>query len=239
MNTSIFAAEKSFDIGSRVVKWDEENVGISFYKRGMKYGASNDDFETLSQRMTCFVLHHAVAYTHTATANALIGRGLSVTFILADDDVNGCATLYQCLNLKDAGYSHKPLNFNGPGIEIALMPEASKYPNAYNDLNMQKMGLQPHTIVDDTVHGVTRKVFGPTKAQIATICNLLWGFAELFPDVPRKFPHDQDGKPIKTVVKNPVGFLNHYNITTEKMDCSGFPHDYVEEQVVAKLKLGY
>ena len=237
-NTNIVAAGKIFDVGSRVVLWDEE-TGLSFYKRAMKYAGRDDSFDELSTKMNCFVIHHAASWTAKTTYNGLVGRGLSCNFIIDDDDVNGVATIYQCLDIKDAGYSHKPLNMAGPGVEIAYQPTAWSMPNAYSPLNVQKMGLQPHTTVDDTVHGVKKRVYAPTDAQINACINLIWGFLELFPAVESSFPRDAQGNISKTTVKNPKGLLAHFHITGEKVDPYGFPFDMVEKEVKAKSTWGY
>ncbi len=103
-NFSIVVAGQKFDIGCRVVLWDQIG-GLSFYKSG-KYLPRKSTLEQLQSQVNCFVYHHAASYTAKATHQGLLGRGLSVNFIIDDDNNDGLATIYQCLDVKDCGYSH-------------------------------------------------------------------------------------------------------------------------------------
>lgn len=237
-NTSIIAGGTSFDIGTRVVLWNEDK-GLSFYKKAMKYGARKKTLTELQSIINCFVLHHAASYTAKTTYNGLVGRGLSVNFIIDDDNINGVSTIYQCLDISDIGYSHKPLNDDGPGVEIAYQVEAIKYPNAYSELNKAKMGVQSHQIIEDTVHGMHLKVYAPSDPQVKAVAALLWGFSELFPKIRSTFPRNEAGDILKTTIANPTGFLGHLHITKEKIDPSGFPFQQVEEEVKARKTWGY
>lgn len=233
-NTSIIASGQKIDIGCRVILWDEAD-GFSFYKSG-KYSPRSDTLEKLQKEIDCFVLHHSVTYTAKLTFGGLIGRGLSVNFIIDDDNVNGYATIFQCLDIKDVGWSHKPLNFKGPGVEISYQPTAWTLPGAYSENNINKYGVQHHDVIEDTIHGVKRKVFGPTEAQIKSCIALLSGFCQIFPLAVPEFPKDQSGKIIKTVSKNKKGLLAHFNVTGEKIDPMGFPFERVENEIANKLQ---
>jgi hypothetical protein len=237
MSTSIVAAGKEFDIGCQVVRWNEPG-GLAFYPY-KTFNHRTSTYEQLQQEIKCFVLHHSVTYRAIHTYHGLIARGLSVNFIIDDDNVNGYATIYQCLDIQDGGWSHKPLNNQGPGVEISYRPEAWSDPNLYNHDNRVKYSVPEHQIVSDTVHGMTRKVFAPTDAQVKACTALLWGFCELFPQVRRSFPRQDSGELAKSVVSNPEGLLSHYNLTTEKIDPAGFPHQEVEAELAARLQLGY
>ena len=233
--TKIIFGEKEVDVGSRVVLWNDAN-GLSFYKYGVKYQKRDVSFEDLSKQINCFVLHHSVTYTAKQTYNALIGRNLSVNFIIDDDSVDGVATIYQCLDGKDAGQSHAPLNMSGPGVEISYMPLYKE--STYSEHNRKKFGCQPHPVVDDVVHGQYLKVYGPSEAQVKAVINLLTGFCELFPGVNPGFPKGPDHKAARTVVRNASGLLAHSMITTNKIDPSGFPFEYVEKCVQENLTYG-
>ena len=223
MNTNIIAAGQTADTGCRVILWDESE-GFSFYPN-KKFIARNLSLSELQKDVKTFVIHHAANWTAKQTYVGLLGRGLSVNFII-DDDCNedGCATIYQCLDIKDAGYSHKPLNQAGPGVEIAVQPAAWQNPNFYSDENIKKYHVSPHEVQEDVVHGTKLKCFGPTEAQHKSLTNLLLGFFKLFPNIPKSFPKDDSNNYIKTTIHQPesyTGILNHYNITNEKVDCLG------------------
>lgn len=230
MNTCIVAAGEKFDVGSRVVLWDDFE-GLSFYKYNVKYGKRDVDLNELRKQIDSFVLHHSVTYTAKQTYNALLGRNLSVNFIIGDDNIDGVATIYQCLDIKDAGQSQTPFNNRAPGVEISYHVEAWSKPGLYSDHNVKVMGVQPHQVVTDTVHGSTLKVFAPTDAQVKAVVNLLVGFCNAFPAVNCAFPKGPDGKVARTLVRNPHGLLAHFQITTNKIDPAGFPFEEVEKQV--------
>lgn len=236
-NFSIIAAGQKFDIGVPVVLWNDISRGLSFYKSG-KYLPRKATLDQLQKQINCFVYHHAVSYTAKSTYQGLVASGLSVNFIIDDDNNDGLATIYQCLDIVDIGYSHKPLNDNGPGVEIAYHPTAWNMPNAYSEANIKKYKVQPHKIMEDIVHGQKFKSFAPTDAQIKSCIALAYGMSLAFPNMKMEFPKDADGKVIKTTVSNPEGLLNHYHLTQQKIDCLGFPAEYVEEQVKIWQHLG-
>jgi hypothetical protein len=233
-NTSIVAAGKKFDCGSRVVLWNEEE-GLSFYPN-KKYRARNLSLKQLRQTINSFYIHHSVTYTAHSMFRGLQARGLSCNFMI-DDDVNedGCATIYQCLDIKDYGYSQGGIyNRNGAGVELSYYPDAWDHPNRYSEYNKNKWGVEDHKIVADKVNGYKfKKVFAPTDAQVKACINLIHGYKKAFPDLELKFPRDENGQFLsKTVNENQkYGLLHHFNVTRRKVDALGFPTDYVEQEV--------
>lgn len=234
-NTAIVAAGQTADIGCRVVLWNEEK-GFSFYGKG-KFTPRNHDLDQLRKEIKLFVLHHSVTYTAKQTYSGLIGRGLSVNFIIDDNDIDGYATIYQCLDIKDAGLSHGPFNKSGPGVEICYHPTAWKTPQAYSPENIKKYGVQPHPKMKDTIHRMPLEVFGPTEAQVRSTIALLKGFCQLFPNIKPEFPKDISGQVVKTVIPDPKHIICHYNLTFNKVDPLGFPHEKVEKQLKEELNL--
>jgi len=235
-NTCIVVSGKKFNARCRVVLWNEE-AGLSFYPGGPyskgKYRPRDLSLKKLQDEINSFVVHHSVTYTAHATFRGLIGRGLSVNFII-DDDVNedGCATIYQCLDVKDIGYSQGTMNEKGSGVEICYHPEYWENHNLYSTANQEKWGVLPHDLVPDKIHGQKfSKVFAPTDAQVKACIHLMYAYCLAFPNVKREFPRDDKGEFIATVAPNMEGFLHHFNITRNKIDAMGFPTDYVEQEV--------
>jgi len=230
-NTSIVAAGKKFNINCRVILWNEEE-GLSFYPRRRGFTPRRLSFDQLSEKMSCFILHHSVSYTAHATFRGLMGRNLSVNFII-DDDINedGYASIYQCLDIRDYGWSHKPLNDNGPGVEISYHPQAWDEPWRYSDANIKRWGVQPHKTMKDKVHGHNLTVFAPTDAQVRSATALMAGFCRAFPDIIAEFPKAKDGSIAKKKVIKKRGLLAHFHITTNKVDPMGFPFDKVEKDI--------
>lgn len=241
MNTKIWAAGRSFDTGCRVVKWDEEE-GLNFTPRD-NYTRRNITFEQLSPLMKQFTVHWSVTYRANHMFNGLNARGLSCNFMI-DDDINpqGYATVYQTLDIKHAGWSQGAgYNDLGPGVEISYMPQAWER-NMYSSWAQDKWDVPPHETKVAPVHGTKLKVHLPTKAQIASLLQLMWGFIELFPHVPAKFPRTPQGFHTHTKLENPKGysgFCSHYHLKRSKVDTAGLDHQMIEEEVAKRRQLGF
>ena len=234
MNTSIIVAGKKFNCGTRVVLWNEEE-GLSFYPKG-KFGKRNLNLKQLREKINSFYIHHSVTYTAHSMFRGLLAQGLSCNFMIDDDiNENGCATIYQCLDVKDYGYTQGgKYNHNGAGVEIAYMPDAWSNPNRYSKINQKRFGVQPHKIISDQVRGHKfSKVFAPTDAQVKACLHLALGYKKAFPNLELKFPRDENGNFLSKTVKEEqkFGLLQHFHITTRKIDALGFPHDDFEKKL--------
>lgn len=224
-NSFIIACGQQLEIDCPVVLWTDLN-GYSFEKTG-KFNHHNDyDLDKLKSTMKSFVLHHSVTKNAHETYVGLIGRGLSVNFIAGDDcDENGYASLYQTMDLKHGGWSQAHFNDISRGIEVSFDPQAWIHPGLYTK--------EQHATVVDKVHGISRKVFAPSDAQVKTIIALLKCLSENL-DIPATFPKDDNGEYIKTVIPDAAnwnGFLNHFNLTTSKIDTAGIQLEYIESEL--------
>jgi hypothetical protein len=239
INSKIVFAEKSFDIGCPVILWNEPG-GLNFYST-RKFSPRNVEFNSLN--LTQFAIHWSATYKALHTFNGLKSRGLSCTFIIDDNDINGYATIYQALDGKEIGWSQgQGFNQLGPGVEISYIPTAWSDPNAYSDAIKQKWNVPNHTTTTAWVHGTKLKVFLPTEAQLNSLYSLIWGFSELFPKIPMKFPTDNNGNYITTALTNPekyIGLVNHFHLTKGKIDTAGLDMRKVEEEVVNRKLIGY
>jgi hypothetical protein len=241
MNTRIYAADKSFDLGCRVVKWDEED-GIDFTPYG-KYIKRDISYEELRPLMKQFTIHWSVTYRASHMKGGLIARGLSCNFMIDDDcSAHGYATIYQCLPIEYGGWSQGAgCNGLGPGVEVSYMPQAWTDPNLYSASRQRKWTVPPHEHQMAPIHGTQLRVFLPTKAQMNALYQLIWGYCELF-NIPVAFPRDSFGKPSTTVLEAPKeysGLVNHYHLKRSKIDVAGLDMEEVEKQVKTRLKLGY
>jgi hypothetical protein len=232
MNSSIVASGTKFDIGCRVILWDEAPF-YSFYPN-KKFIARNLTLNDLKKQINGICLHHSVTYNAKQTYVALVGRGLSVNFTI-DDDVNedGCATIYQHLDIKDGGYSQAPHNDTMPGVEISYHPQRWQTPSLYNEKNVKAYNVQPHEEGEDKVHNVTLKIFKPTNAQVLAAAKLAAGMSNIF-EFDLKFPRDKNGEIYKTEVPNELkkGLINHFHITRNKIDPVGI--DLLEFERIAE-----
>lgn len=239
-NTRIFAAEKSFDIGCRVVKWDEPG-GLDFHPKG-KYSKRDISFDELSPLMKQFTVHWSVTYRAEHMYGGLNARGLSCNFMIDDDcDEHGYSTIYQCLDIKHGGWSQGKCNKLGPGVEISYMPQAWER-DMYTAGKRRKWKVPKHETGRGSVHGTTLKIHLPTKAQIDSLLQLMWGFVELFPNVPARFPRTPQGFHSVTKLADPTkytGFLNHYHISRGKVDTAGLDMEMIEEEIDKRKLFGF
>lgn len=240
-NTSIVVAGKKFDTGCRVILWDEE-AGLSFYPIGKGYTSYNQNLEQLQNRIKALYIHHTVTYRAHSTFGGLLGRKLSSIFLI-DDDVNqdtGCATIYQCLDVKEAAYTQGGIhNHDGAGIEICYYPDAWTMPPRYSPYNCDRFGVPEHKVTSDRIHGQPfPKCHGPTDAQVKACQYLACAYLTAFPNIKPEFPRDVNGNLISTVVPLDMrhGLLHHYHVKREKVDAMGFPTDQFESDVKAMLE---
>lgn len=222
-----FNSNTSQEIGCKVVLWNQ-NPNYSFYTNS-KFRLRNSD-EAYRDITQC-VYHHTVTYNAAQAFRALVSQNLSVNFIIEDDmNEDGCATIYQCLMIKDIGFSHKPLNHKGPGVEICYRPEAWQNKNLYSEENIKRNNVRPHELVKDNIHNMNLNVFAPTRAQLKSSAKLAFGISRLVKNVKLEFPKS-NGNYIKTTISNPEnysGLLHHFNITRNKIDPAGFDTEFVE-----------
>lgn len=243
MNTRIWATfEKSFDIGCKVIKWDEPGgLNLIPYKKYSRRNGAN--FKELSEKLTQFTVHWSVNYRAKHMFGGLKARGLSCNFMIDDDrDQNGYATIYQNLPIMYAGWSQgKKFNTMGAGVELAYMPQAWEE-NMYDANDQRKWKVPPHDTLVAPIHGTKMKVHLPTEAQMNSLKALIWGYCELFPHIPAEFPKDNNGKYITTKLKKPaeyVGLVNHYHIRRDKIDTAGLDMEDIEREVNQRLTFGY
>lgn len=246
-NTRIWATDKdSFDLGCRVIKWDEPE-GFDFTKSWKFVNHNTNDLNALRKKISQFTVHWSVTYRASHMYNGLKARGLSVNFMI-DDDCNdeGYATIYQCLPISKLGYSQgrhtdgRSFNDLGPGVEISYMPQRWDA-DMYDPGDRKKWDVPEHDSKKAPIHGTQMTVHLPTEAQMKSLKSLIWGFSELFPDVPMKFPRDGDDY-LYTVLKDPVGhkgIVNHYNLKRGKIDCAGLDLKSIEDDVEEMKGVGY
>lgn len=240
MGTEIVAGGERFDIGVEVKLWTDSD-GFNAYPMG-RFNKRTASLQDLQSQIKQLVFHHSVNYTAKATFGGLAARGLSCTFIIDDDGVGDePATIYQTLDIKEGAWSQKPLNNIGAGIEISYMPQAWKDATLYSEDKCKRWGVQPREIKNDSVNGAKFRCFGPSEGQMKSLAALAWGYSELFPSIPCRFPRDGIDI-VKATLKQPElysGFLCHYHITREKIDALGLDMERVERDVEERKARGF
>ncbi len=239
-NSKIVVAGVGFDTGIRVVLWNEE-AGLSFYPKGKGYTPYNHNLKQLRDRIKALYIHHTVTFRAHSTFGGLQARGLSCVFLI-DDDINedtGCATIYQCLDVKEGAYTQgKAHNHDGAGVEICYYPDAWTKPPRYSAFNRKRFGVPNHEIKSDKVHGHHfSKCHAPTEAQVKACQHLACAYMKAFPGLKPEFPRNEGGELITTVVpmKMRNNLLHHYHVKRSKIDAMGFPTDQFESDVKAML----
>jgi len=248
-NTCIVVCGRKFDIGTRVVLWDEPG-GLNAYStaahvttehdretgreikkvhaKGKRYSKRttllNPGFEKLQQVVKQFFLHHSGLYRARDTFHVLHNdRGLSVHFILDDDGV-----LYQTLDLREKAWHGGSCNSISVGIEIDSRADARKRPYAYDAAHRRKYGVRERRIVSDTINGYKFLGFDYNDAQYGTLIRLAKAMTAIFPLIRPAFPSDGQGRVIKRTLGNPkghAGFICHYHLTKSKWDPVSFDYD--------------
>ncbi len=232
-NTSIVVCGQKFDIGTRVVLWDEPN-GLNAYREntsvlvgedrhtgkqikktitGKRYSKrtflKTNNLESLQNKVTQFFLHHSGLY-HSKTTFAVLHneRKLSVHFILDD---NG--TLYQTLDLAECAWHAGKNNSCSVGIEIDSRALAIKFPNAYDIYNQKKYIVSPREKKVDRIHNSWVVGFDYTDKQYSALIKLSIKLCELFPKLNNQlvdgkmvadFPRDNKGRIVKGVIPQPT-----------------------------------
>ena len=245
-NTSIVVCGQKYDIGTRVVLWDEpegfcaydteayetedRKTGKINVVKGKRYCSrlalgGTPDLAKLQSVVYELALHHSGLMRSKDTFETLQQRGLSVHFIL-DSDLSG--TLYQTLDLRERAYQIGSNNKMSVGVEIDSRALASKYPDAYDEAHQKKYGVGPRKIKLDTIHGMKMKGFDYSDAQYATLIKLAKVLIKIFPLIKPDFARDENGQIIKTQLDNPTqyhGFLTHFQNTVRKIDPLCFDFD--------------
>jgi hypothetical protein len=242
-NTSIVVCDRKFDIGTRVVLWNEpggfcaydttayatqdRKTGETVVVRGKRYKSrltiGTPNFEKLKKIVWQFALHHSGLYRSRDTFETLQQRGLSVHFICDDD-----GTLYQALDVRERAYHIGTNNAMSVGIEIDSRAAAGQYPDAYDPTHQKKYGVGPRRVKQDTIHGIRMMGFEYSDGQYAALTRLAQALAEIFPLINPDFPRDASGNIIKTTLQDPQsyrGFLCHYHVTKTKIDPIAFDYD--------------
>lgn len=249
-NTSIVVCGMKFNIGARVVLWDEPN-GLNGYDTsicvhweenrktgknvkvvvsGKRYSKRslvrpNPNIRQLQNMITQFFLHHSGLYHSKTTYEVLHEqRRLSVHFILDDD-----GTLYQTLDLKEKAWHGGGNNPMSIGIEIDSRASASKFPDAYDETHQKKYKVGPRRISLDSVQNMKVKGFDYSDAQYQTLIRLVIALKSIFPHIRDNldFPRTESGLIVKSVLKKPKdhrGFICHYNTNEHKWDPVSFDY---------------
>jgi len=253
-NTCIVICGKKYDIGTRVVLWDEPG-GLNAYdtttyvhwdedrktgkkrKRvvsGKRYSRRfriprARTLDNLRKIVSQLFLHHDGMYRSTDTFRVLhVERGLSCHFLLDDD-----GTIYQTMDLFDKAWHGGNCNPVSVGIEIASRARADKYPAAYSKSRQKRHGVGPRAKHRDTINGITMLGYGYSDCQYEALARLATAILDIFPLIQPSFP--KDGALIaKNTLSNPLkhkGLICHFHASKVKVDPIAFDYPRFLEMI--------
>jgi hypothetical protein len=163
-----------------------------------------------------FVCHWDVCLSSKSCFNVLKKRKLSVHFLIDND-----GTIHQIMDTNDIGYhaGNRRVNNVSLGVEITN----AYYPKYQPIYESRGFGARP--VWDDSeVHGRTLEPhLGFYPVQIEALGKLMKAVSERY-NIPLQTPENNG---IITTVDKRVssakynGFVNHYHITSRKIDCAG------------------
>ena len=206
----------------KVVLWSEEG-GLET-PSGHYYSYSGRP----KRNIRLFVNHWDVCLSSTSCQRVLDRRGASVHFLIDND-----GTIYQTLDMQHGAWhaGSERVNRASVGVEIS-----NAYYTKYQDwYERNGFGLRP--LVDDAwVHGVKLKEhmdFYPVQIEAL---KALWKAIHKAAEIPYEAPKSQFGT-TSTKYEQDVkygsfsGFISHYHVSKNKIDCAGLDIVKLLEQV--------
>jgi len=176
---------------------------------------------------TMFVVHWDVCLSTKSCFDILKKQELSVHFCIDND-----GTIYQLMDCNNVAWhaGNKKVNNNSVGVEIS-----NAYYSKYQDI-YRSQGFGPRPWCRNVeVHGKTLEPFlGFYSVQVEAFKALSETLHRAY-DIPLVAP--MDGEKLSTTVVPEVqqakfkGVLNHYHITTRKIDCAGLKLDKVLKEI--------
>ena len=201
----------------KIILWDERG-GLKA-KAGTYYDWSSKPLRKPVQ----FVNHWDATLSSQACARIINKRGLSMHFLIDND-----GTIYQMLDIQHPAWQagSKFWNINGIGVEIS-----NAYYLKYQDWYV-KNGFGERPIVESEVHNVNigkHLDFYPVQLDaLAALWEAVANATGMELDVCLE-------KGVSEEAKNCSGpsFVNHYNLTRNKIDCASLDMQAVLDQAVA------
>jgi len=230
-STGNFVLEHTIEDGDKYIVADGNAVEIFWDKvvlwtQDPKFAAQSytDLGGSPKRKVNMFVNHWDVCLSSSSCQKVLNNRGLSVQFLLDND-----GTIIQTTDCQNVCYhAGKTVNNVSVGVEVSDAYYIDKYQSWY-----EKNGFGSRPIWKDAqVHGKTLDPFlGFYEVQEDALA-ALWEAISYAYDIPLVFP-DNGHTVSSTVAKGTYnGIVNHYNVTSKKIDCAGL--DMVKVMTKAK-----
>lgn len=248
-STAFILGRKAYDIGVRVVKWDEPQ-GYDGYKRPLRVRQRPHGIEGIKQLL---VHHSGQDRKDPGTMYRVLWeqRKLSVHFALDEfakpaNGLDAGPIVWQFVDADWVTLHAGGMNNTSIGIEVCHFPEAWKDRNYYSKERNEKKNNVPHKVKNELVYHNWRDVYQFTSGQMDALARLYagcwiaighqkaggfhwrWDEPPHFPringtnEIPRGTIHDP---------KSWVGLIMHKNCSSRKWDPGGFDAVLFEEMV--------
>ena len=175
-----------------------------------------------------FVCHWDVCLSSESCYKVLQQRGLSVHFLIDND-----GTIYQTMDMNDVAYHAGSRKWNDSSIGVEI---SNAYYLQHQDWYVkQGLGKRP-VIRDAVVHGQKLDPFLGFYPQQIQALRALMRAVNKATGIPLQAPLDRSKRTNTTVSKKCAdgrfeGFISHYHLTNNKIDCAGLDLDKILKEV--------
>lgn len=196
----------------KFVLWSEDNAHCA--TPGSYYDYSGRPKRTIRY----FVNHWDVCLSSQSCQRVLDRRGISVHFLIDND-----GTIYQTLDMQHAAWHAGSSRTNRPSVGVEL---SNAYYPKYQEW-YKSNGFGTREIVDNAwVHGTKLEPFLSFYPKQIEALKALWKAIHNATGIPYACPVGQFGKTSTKYVQevaygNFEGFVSHYHISKNKIDCAG------------------
>ncbi len=215
---------------SKVVLWSERG-GLKA-TRGSHY-----DYTGRPQRpIRLFVNHWDVCLSSTACQSVLDKRGISVHFLIDND-----GTIYQTLDMQHGAWhaGSERVNRASVGVEIS-----NAYYPKYQDWYIRNGFGERPMLENVRVHGELLQPFMDFYPVQVQALKALWKAINSsvgipFETVTNQFETTSKGYEQEAKYGKFSGFVSHYHVAKEKIDCAGLDIETLLEEVKREKDSGY
>jgi hypothetical protein len=247
LSSAFILGRKAYDIGVRVVKWNEKN-GYDGYKRPLRIKERHKGVDNIKQ----LLIHHAGQDRRdpgTMYRVLWAQRKLSVHFAL--DEFAECRNgleagpiVWQFVDCDWVTKHAGSMNKTSIGIEVCHFPSAWENTYYYSPENNRRKNNLPHEVITQPVFSKKRKVFAFTDGATDALARLYagcWvavghqrngGFVNEYDKAP-KFPRTNGKIPFDVVsnFRNWTGLILHRQCSKRKWDPAGLDLEFFEKLV--------
>lgn len=193
--------------------------------------------QKMPRHPSMLVVHWDVALSVNSCFNILKARGISTHFAIDNPDpITGKAVIYQFVDANDVAYHSGPVSADkerlkkkgiiaGKWNDLSIGIDLSNgYYTKYNDWYLKNV-KEKRPEITSICHGQKLNHLGYYPAQIEALKELITVLCDVY-DIPLEYPKNDKDELALTVHKDAAegkfnGVVNHYNLTYNKIDCSG------------------